>query len=184
MTAKDFVKKICDLGIKNIIGVPDSTLSPLCNYMSKNVEDTCRHYVPVNEGSAVGMAIGNYLATGKTSCVYMQNSGLGNVVNPITSLANQEVYNIPLLLVIGWRGEPGKSEEPQHKCMGRKTKELLEVLDIDYSILEKSMTEDEVNSCFDRAKDTMQNHRQYALLVKKDFFEEEKTFVYQNNYKS
>lgn len=183
MIAEDFVKKICGLGIQNIIGVPDSTLKPFCNYISKNTGESFFHYVPSNEGSAIGLAIGSYLASGKPSCVYMQNSGLGNTVNPITSLANEDVYGIPMLLVIGWRGEPGKPDEPQHKFMGQKTRELLELLEIDYDILERSMSERELEKCFARAKQYLQTERQFALIVKKGFFEEDNTAIYQNNYK-
>lgn len=183
MTAKEFVKKISDSGIKNIIGVPDSTLAPFCNYICKKTGEDFIHYVSANEGSAVGQAIGSYLVSGEPACVYMQNSGLGNIVNPMTSLANKEVYNIPMLLIIGWRGEPGKQDEPQHKYMGKITTELLKLLNIEYSVLDKSMTEEEVNKCFGKAREKLGKHQQYALVVKKNFFEENNTFAYQNHYK-
>ena len=131
MQANDFVRQIKSIGINNIIGIPDSALKPFCDYINGNKEEEMLHYVPANEGAAVGLAIGDYLATGKPSCIYMQNSGIGNIVNPITSLANEKVYGIPMLLLIGWRGEPGVHDEPQHQFMGEITEEILRVLDIE-----------------------------------------------------
>ena len=101
MKVESFVEEIRSLGIETIAGVPDSALQPLCYYLNAG-ECGFHHFVPANEGAAVGIAIGNYLSTGKPACVYMQNSGIGNIVNPVTSLANKAVYDIPILFVVGW----------------------------------------------------------------------------------
>src|SRR5574344_125612 len=110
MKAEKFVEEIKSLGIHDLIGVPDSTLKQFCDYINTDGKDEFCHQVPVNEGAAVGLALGSYLATGKPACVYMQNSGLGNIVNPVTSLANEEVYDVPMLFIIGWRGKPGEKD--------------------------------------------------------------------------
>lgn len=131
--AKELVDSLCSHGAHFFTGVPDSLLSKFsaCLMQQKEVD----HLIAVNEGSAVGLAIGNYLSTGVPSVIYMQNSGLGNVVNPITSLADPQVYAVPMFLVIGWRGEPGVHDEPQHVKQGQITLKQLEVLDIPYCIL-------------------------------------------------
>jgi phosphonopyruvate decarboxylase len=99
-------------------GVPDSLLKDFCAYVTDNVTPE-NHIINSNEGAAIALASGYYLSTGKPALVYMQNSGLGNAVNPLMSLADKEVYGIPMLLMIGWRGEPGKKDEPQHRKQGR-----------------------------------------------------------------
>ncbi|CAF3346812.1 unnamed protein product, partial [Rotaria sp. Silwood2] len=116
------VKTIC--GINFFCGVPDSLLKDFCAYVTKNVSPNY-HIITTNEGSAVGLACGSYMATGQPSLVYLQNSGLGNIVNPIMSLATPGVYSLPMLLLIGWRGEPGKPDEPQHRVQGPATPDIL-----------------------------------------------------------
>lgn len=108
MLVTDFVKQIKELGINTLVGVPDSALKPFCDYVNGAGKKEFTHFVPANEGAATGIAIGTYLATGIPACVYMQNSGLGNIVNPITSLANEKVYGIPMLLLVGYRGRAGE----------------------------------------------------------------------------
>lgn len=183
MRAKDFAGKISELGISNMIGVPDSALKPFCNYLNSTEQNEFKHYVPVNEGAAVGFAMGTYLATGRPACIYMQNSGIGNTVNPITSLANEEVYDIPMLLIVGWRGEPEKKDEPQHKFMGKITEDILEVIGIEHCVLDASMTETDIDSCFTKAKKQLGANRQFAFVIKKGFFDEDKMEAYYNNYK-
>lgn len=131
--AKELVDSLCNYGALFFTGVPDSLLSKFsaCLMQQKELD----HIIAVNEGSAIGLAIGNYLATGAPSVVYMQNSGLGNIVNPITSLADPQVYAIPIFLVVGWRGEPGVHDEPQHVKQGQITLKQLEVLDIPYRVV-------------------------------------------------
>src|SRR3990167_5133446 len=121
-------------------GVPDSLLKDFCAYVTDHSSDK-DHIIAANEGNAVALAAGYHLATGKAGVVYLQNSGLGNCVNPLTSLADKEIYSLPLLLLIGWRAEPGKKDEPQHRKMGRITLPLLEVLEIPYAILPESEEE-------------------------------------------
>src|SRR3989338_3809317 len=99
-------------------GVPDSLLKDFCTYVNNQAYQN-KHIIAANEGNAIALAAGYHLATGKMGVVYMQNSGLGNCINPLTSLTDPEVYSIPLLLLIGWRAEPGVKDEPQHKKMGR-----------------------------------------------------------------
>jgi len=116
-------------------GVPDSILKKLSIYLQPKIAK--QHVIAVNEGAAVSIAIGNYLATKKVPCVYMQNSGLSNALNPLISIANKRVYSIPLVLLIGWRGSPNIKDEPQHKVKGKITLDLLDLLGIKYTILRK-----------------------------------------------
>lgn len=130
-----FVKMLSDFGINFYAGVPDSLLSELCNCLSDNLDES--HYlVCANEGSAIALATGHYLATGAPGAVYMQNSGLGNALNPLLSLADPEVYAIPMLLIIGFRGEPGIKDEPQHLKQGRVQNALLDAAEIPYRVLD------------------------------------------------
>ena len=114
-------------------GVPDSILKNFSDYFDKL--DKTKYVMATNEGSAVSIGIGNYLSTKKISCVYLQNSGLGNAINPLISIAHNKVYSIPILLIIGWRGSPNKKDEPQHMVKGKITTHLLKLLDINYCIL-------------------------------------------------
>lgn len=178
MKAKILTKYIKDIGIELYAGVPDSTLKVLCDVFNKEKE--IRHYTTADEGAAVALAIGEYLSTGKAGCVYMQNSGIGNIVNPITSLAHSDVYGIPMLLLVGWRGEPDKKDEPQHKFMGKITESLLRELEIAYSVLDAQTTEKDLKNIFNIAKKHIDDHRQYALVIKRDFLETEGKIVYKN----
>ena len=125
---KTFVECLKSNVIDFFCGVPDSLLKNFCAY----VTDTCanKHVITANEGGAVALASGHYLATGKMACVYMQNSGQGNAVNPLASLADPDVYSIPMVLLVGWRGEPGVKDEPQHVKQGKVTVSLFETLGI------------------------------------------------------
>lgn len=181
MLVTDFIGQIKKIGIKTLAGVPDSALKPFCDYINGFGKEEFTHYVPANEGAAVGIAIGEYLATGEPACVYMQNSGLGNIVNPITSLANEEVYGIPMLLLVGYRGEPGTKDEPQHKYMGKITESLLDVLDIEHIVLGKELTEQEITDGFLRAARRLGEGKQFAFVLKRDFLEIEEKGVYENN---
>ena len=114
--------------------MPDSVLKNLSIYLKKNKN----HFISTSEGSAVSKAIGNYLATKKIPCIYMQNSGLSNAINPLISIASQNVYSIPMLLVIGWRGSPNFKDEPQHEAKGKITIKILKLLKIKYCIIKKN----------------------------------------------
>lgn len=120
--------------IKFFAGVPDSLLQPFCNYITEYVS-THNHIICANEGGAIGLATGYHLATKEIGLVYMQNSGLGNAINPLLSIADRDAYSIPMLLLIGWRGEPGTDDEPQHRKQGRCTIPLLQVMEIPHLIL-------------------------------------------------
>lgn len=181
MRVEAFVEAIKGLGITTIAGVPDSALQPFCNYLNK-VDHGFNHYVPANEGAAVGLAIGNYLSTGKPACVYMQNSGIGNIVNPVTSLANQAVYDIPILFIVGWRGEPGKKDEPQHRFMGEITRSILDVLEIPNVVLSADMTEEETMQMFRKAGSALSENKQFAIVVKRDALETDEKIAYENSF--
>lgn len=168
---KQFVESLRRNGISFFTGVPDSLLKDLLSFITHTVskED---HITAANEGGAVGIAAGYHLATNKTAAVYMQNSGLGNATNPLASLADKEVYAIPMLLIIGWRGEPGVHDEPQHIKQGKITGKLLEVLDIPYAVLSADTSEESMASEIARlsALSKMEG-RPCALLVKSGTFE-------------
>ncbi len=171
MKAENFTRKLKGLGIDTLIGVPDSTLKQFCDYINTDGKKEFHHYVPENEGAAIGLATGVYLATKKPACVYMQNSGLGNTVNPITSLMNREVYDIPLLMLVGWRGEPGLHDEPQHKFMGKITTGLLDVLEIPYSVIGSDTTEAQLDEILTAAAAVLGENRQYAIVIRKNTFD-------------
>lgn len=137
ITAKDFYSALIQNDIDFFTGVPDSLLKDICAYITDNAKKD-QHIICANEGNAVALAAGYYLSTGKIPMVYMQNSGMGNMTNPILSLADRDVYSIPILLLIGWRGEPGIKDEPQHIKQGKVTLELLKTLGIPYKILDSS----------------------------------------------
>ena len=124
-----------DEDISFFAGVPDSLLKDFCGYLTDHVPAEA-HVIAANEGSAVALAAGHHLATGRIGAVYMQNSGLGNAINPLVSLVDPDVYAIPLLLLIGWRGQPGKqADEPQHLKQGQLTLKLLETLELPYRVM-------------------------------------------------
>ncbi|XP_069694195.1 phosphonopyruvate decarboxylase-like isoform X2 [Periplaneta americana] len=165
---KEFHRAIKDIGIQFFCGVPDSLLKDFCAYVAHNEDETC-HIIAANEGNAIGLATGYHLATGNISLVYLQNSGLGNIVNPLVSLAAPEVYSVPMLLLIGWRGEPGKRDEPQHMLQGQVTSRLLETLNIPYSPLPDYI--EGARKTLSTAKQYMDSHSSpYALLVKRQTF--------------
>jgi phosphonopyruvate decarboxylase len=121
-------------GVSLYAGVPDSLLKDFCAYVTDHAE-LSRHVITANEGAAVGLAMGHHLATGGPALVYMQNSGLGNTVNPLTSLTDPAVYGVPMVLLVGWRGEPGVKDEPQHVHMGKVTRQTLEAIEVPYELL-------------------------------------------------
>jgi len=134
----DFFRLLQANAINFYAGVPDSLLKDFCSILDSHAEPGC-HFITAHEGSAVALAAGYHLATGQEALVYMQNSGIGNAVNPLLSLADPEVYGIPMLLLIGWRGEPGRADEPQHLKQGRVLLPLLESLEIPAEILPESL---------------------------------------------
>jgi len=166
-----FYNKLMEIGVGFFTGVPDSLLKDFCAYITNNAQrkNENNHIIAVNEGAAVALAAGFHLATGKIPFVYMQNSGIGNAVNPLLSLADGDVYKIPMLLLIGWRGEPGVHDEPQHIKQGKITCSLFDAMGIPYLIL--SENEEEVNNQLQDCYAHITEHNTpYALVVRKDTF--------------
>jgi phosphonopyruvate decarboxylase len=154
-------------GIGLFAGVPDSVLSSFCAYVNDH-SLASGHIITANEGNAVALAAGYHLSTGRTAAVYMQNSGLGNALNPLASLLDSEVYCIPLLMIIGWRGEPSIADEPQHVKQGRITRAQLELLDIPFWILDADSDFEKIlNAAFDALHKI---NAPVALLVRKNTF--------------
>lgn len=173
-----FIEKLKANHIDFFAGVPDSLLKNMCAYITDHF-DAAHNIIAANEGAAVGLAAGHYLATGQPACVYMQNSGEGNAINPLASLTDEDVYNIPLLLIIGWRGKPGVHDEPQHVKQGKVTTELLNVMEINYEVLSKE--EDKAAKQIEKAVEALRNKEVYALVIEKDTFEEYKLINIETN---
>jgi len=153
-------------------GVPDSLLKDLGAFITDTIPSS-DHVIAVNEGTSMAIAAGHHLATGRIACVYLQNSGLGNTINPLLSLCSPKVYSIPALLVIGWRGEPGKKDEPQHTLQGLLTPGMLEQINVPYEILP-----DYAEGAFEvlqKAYGYMESNKgPFALLVRKETFAKHK----------
>ena len=176
ISPKFFIDKLEENNINFFTGVPDSLLKNICAYIEDN-KDENHNIIAANEGAAMGLATGHYLATGKIPVVYMQNSGEGNIINPLASLTDKEVYNIPILLIIGWRGRPGVHDEPQHIKQGKVTLPLLETMGIKYTILSKDENEF-TNQLNDVSGYMTKTKESFAFVVEKDTFEDYKL---QNN---
>jgi len=170
ISPRDFLDSLTELEINFFAGVPDSLLKELCLAITDTI-DIQHNIICANEGNAVAMATGHYLATGKPGLVYMQNSGLGNALNPLLSLADKEVYGIPMLLVIGWRGEPGKLDEPQHVKQGRVQNYLLDSAEIPYQIIDETTTEFR-GIVENLMKLSLEKNNPVALIVRKGTFTE------------
>ncbi|MDO5111454.1 MAG: phosphonopyruvate decarboxylase [Clostridia bacterium] len=167
MDVISFYEGITRAGTDFFTGVPDSQLKAFCDYLMDRHGISEQHIVAANEGAAVGLAAGHYLASGKPALVYMQNSGVGNAVNPVCSLLSDRVYAIPVLFVIGWRGEPGVKDEPQHKFQGEITLPLLDCLQIEYSVLEPDTDAKTFAGMVQAAQDRLTRGLCYAFVVKK-----------------
>ena len=171
------------LGSEYYTGVPDSQLKALCNYLMNTYGiDVHHHVIGANEGNCVAMAAGYYLSTGRIPVVYMQNSGEGNIINPVASLISDDVYGIPMIFVIGWRGEPGVHDEPQHVYQGKVTCRLLEDMNIEYMILDKDTQINEVRDCMDRFRSVMDEGRSVAFVVRKGALSYDGKTVYKNDH--
>lgn len=163
-------------------GVPDSQLKPLCNFlMNKYGEDSLHHIIAANEGNAVALAAGYHLATGKIPAVYMQNSGEGNIINPVASLLSDRVYAIPVVFVIGWRGEPGVHDEPQHVFQGEVTLKLLEDMDINYFVIDKTTSEKEMRCEMPRLDKYLRLGKSVAFVVRKGALTDAPFVEYKND---
>lgn len=172
ISPKFFIDTLASYGINFFAGVPDSLLKNICAYIADNADEK-HNIIAANEGAAIGLATGHHLATGDIGVVYMQNSGEGNIINPLASLTDKEVYNIPVLLLIGWRGRPGVHDEPQHVKQGKITTGLLNVMGVNFDILSKN--EEKAAKQIDVAVKTMKSTNEvYALVIEKDTFEDYK----------
>ena len=171
------------LGADFFAGVPDSQLKALCNYLIDTYGvDGKHHIIAANEGNCAALAAGYHLATGKTPVVYLQNSGEGNIINPVASLMNDNVYGIPCIFVVGWRGEPGVHDEPQHVYQGKVTVRLLEDMDISVMVLSKETTQEELETTLVRFREELARGKQVAFVVRKGALTYSSSPVYRNDY--
>ncbi len=163
------------------VGVPDSQLKELCSFlMDRYGLDPAHHIIAANEGNAAALAAGYHLATGKIPAVYLQNSGLGNIVNPVASLLHEKVYGIPCLFIVGWRGEPGVHDEPQHIFQGEITLPLLDTLDIPYFVIDKTTAQEQVAEKLAEYRIWFAQGKQAAFVVRKGALEYSGRTVYRN----
>lgn len=179
MKVDSFVKLV---GSDFYTGVPDSQLKALCDYlMSTYGIDPKHHVIAANEGNCTALAAGYHLATGKVPVVYMQNSGEGNIINPVASLLNDKVYAIPVKFIIGWRGEPGVHDEPQHIFQGEVTVKLLEDMDISTFIVDKETTEEELSTVMDSFNKSLGKGKSVAFVIRKNALTDAPSIEYKNN---
>ena len=180
INTKFFYDKLVELGIDFFTGVPDSLLKDICSYIT-DVTPRDKNVIAANEGGAVGLAIGYTMATSKIPFVYMQNSGFGNTINPLLSIADPKVYGIPMLLMVGWRGEPNVKDEPQHIKQGEVSEDLLRVLNIPYAIISSNTLN--IDSVLQEAIEVMtKKNTPFVLLVKKGTFEPYKLINEEQTY--
>lgn len=179
---KKFLNVLLNAGVDFFTGVPDSYLNGFCNCLLQNVPDE-KNVIAANEGNAVAIASGYYFSTGRTPLVYMQNSGLGNAINPLLSLAVKDVYSVPLVLLIGWRGEPGTADHAQHKMQGELTTKLLDLMEIPFIVAEDhdDLLARQVKQLIEKAQ---RERRIVAIVARKGVFATEKksTAPVENGY--
>lgn len=172
-------KLIRQLNADFFTGVPDSLLKPLCDYLIATYGlDPQHHIVAANEGNSVAIAAGYHLATGKVPVVYLQNSGIGNIINPIASLTNEKVYAIPMIFLIGWRGEPGVKDEPQHLFQGEVTEQLIRDMEIAYSVISCETTESELSDAVAQFRRELSKGKDVAFLIKKGALKSQDPYKY------
>lgn len=179
------VEKLVDIiGAEFYTGVPDSQLKALCNHLIDRYGiDPKHHVIAANEGNCTALAAGYHLATGKVPVVYMQNSGEGNIVNPVASLLNEKVYAIPMIFIIGWRGEPDIHDEPQHIYQGEITLKLLEDMDIESYVIGKETTEYDVINAMNGFKTVLGRGKDVAFVIRKGALTDSPKVEYKNDYK-
>lgn len=179
MKVEDFVKA---LGCDFYTGVPDSQIKALCNYLMNTYGiDEKHHIIAANEGNCTALAAGYHLATGKVPVIYMQNSGEGNIINPVASLLNDNVYAIPAIFVIGWRGQPGVQDEPQHIYQGEITCELLDLMDIDNFVVSHDTAIDELEKAMEKYGELLKLGKQVAFVIEKGALTYDEKIEYQND---
>lgn len=163
-------------------GVPDSQLKPLINYLMRTYGiDQKHHIIAANEGNCTALAAGYHLATGKVPVVYLQNSGEGNIINPVASLLNDKVYAIPVVFIVGWRGDPGIHDEPQHIYQGEVTVKLLEDMDINSFVIGKETSDEEVAAAMNEFKDILAKGKDVAFVIRKGALSYDGKVKYENN---
>jgi phosphonopyruvate decarboxylase len=143
-------------------------LKDICGYVTDNAS-AAHHIITANEGNAIGLAVGHYIATNRLACVYMQNSGFGNCVNPLLSISDPACYGVPMLLLVGWRGEPNTKDEPQHKKQGAVQEALLKAMDMPYAVLSNDIAEARTQIA-DAVRVARERRCAYTLLVRADTF--------------
>lgn len=167
-------------GVCFYAGVPDSYLNGFCDYALRHI-DRERYIIAANEGNAIGVAVGHYLSTREIPLVFMQNSGIGNALNPLVSLVDEAVYSVPMVLLIGWRGEPGKGDWPQHKLQGEITEGLMDLMRIPFSILSDDI-DDFQKKLNEAVRIASEERRAYALIVPKGVLTGKKPNEEDDNY--
>ena len=171
------------LGSDFYTGVPDSLLKPLYDFLLQRYgRDSKHHIIAANEGNCASLAAVYHLSTGKFPVVYLQNSGEGNIINPLASLLSEEVYGIPAIFIIGWRGEPGIHDEPQHILQGKVTLGLLETLGVPYFVLEKTTEEKQVQEALEDFRRFLSQGKAVAFVVRKGALTHEEKVIYSNGY--
>lgn len=176
------VKNFLDLlGVDFYTGVPDSLLRSVYDYLIKYKTDK-QHIIAVNEGSSIAIAAGYHLSTGKIPLIYMQNSGIGNALNPLASLMNDKVYAIPCILLVGYRGEVGVHDEPQHIFQGEITEDILNIMNIDYCVVDKNTTEKEISEKMIEFRKKLASGKQVCFLIKKGSLVNDEKNIYSNPY--
>lgn len=164
-------------------GVPDSQLKSLCDYLMQTFGiDPNHHLIAANEGNCVALAAGYHLATGKVPVVYLQNSGEGNIINPVASLLSTDVYSIPMIFIIGWRGEPNVHDEPQHVYQGKITLKLLEDMNIEYYVIDKTTTEDTLRSVMIDYRSKLSEGKNVSFVIKKGALSYDSKITYTNSH--
>mgnify|MGYP001441614526 FL=1 len=171
LNSKRIFDYLIEKEVEFFTGVPDSLLKDFCSYITDNT-DKKNHIIAANEGNALSLGIGYHLSSNKIPLIYMQNSGLGNIINPLLSLADNDVYSTQALLMIGWRGEPGVKDEPQHKKQGRITLDLLNTMEVPHEILSADDTQSSaLEKISSMIKNIKENNKVSALIIKKNTFE-------------
>lgn len=182
MEKKDESTRICrDNRIRFYTGVPDSQLKALCNYLMDTYGiDSKHHIIAANEGNCTALAAGYHLATGKAPVVYMQNSGEGNIINPVASLLNDKVYVIPVIFIIGWRGEPGVHDEPQHIYQGEVTCKLLDDMDITNFVVSNETKDEELKKVMNNFREILAQGKDVAFVIRKNALTDDPKVEYKN----
>lgn len=177
------VQKLVEIiGSDFYTGVPDSQLKALCNYLMATYGiDPMHHVIAANEGNCTALAAGYHLATGKVPVVYMQNSGEGNIINPVASLLNDKVYAIPVVFVVGWRGEPGVHDEPQHIYQGEITVKLLEDMGIKSFVIGKDTSDEDAEAAMDEFRTILATGKDVAFVIRKDALTDAPKVEYKND---